>query len=64
MGTTNQLCDVACAAESLQLKPLVELTTHALARIIDEKSPEELSAMLGMRDDLTEVCGACKNSVC
>ena len=52
------------AADSLQLKPLVDLTSRALARIIEGKTPEEIRDIFHLPDDLTEVSGACENSVC
>lgn len=39
---TKRLCELASAADSLQLKPLVELTSRALARMIEGKTPEEI----------------------
>jgi len=51
------------AAESLQLKPLVDLTSRALARIIEGKTPEEIREIFHLPDDLTEVSGAYKNCV-
>ncbi|KAJ7951148.1 SKP1-like protein 21 [Quillaja saponaria] len=42
------------AAHSLQLKPLVDLTSRALARIIEGKSPEEIREIFHLPDDLTE----------
>jgi hypothetical protein len=43
------------AADSLQLKPLVDLTSRALARIIEGKTPEEIRDIFHLSDDLTEV---------
>jgi hypothetical protein len=43
------------AADSLQLKPLVDLTSRALARIIEGKTPEEIRDIFHLPDDLTEV---------
>ncbi|KAL5678960.1 hypothetical protein ACJX0J_005345, partial [Zea mays] len=40
---------------SLQLKPLVDLTSRALARIIEGKTPEEIRDIFHLPDDLTEV---------
>ncbi|OMO71776.1 SKP1 component [Corchorus olitorius] len=41
-------------ADSLQLKPLVDLTSRALARIIEGKTPEEIRETFHLPDDLTE----------
>ncbi|CAL0315071.1 unnamed protein product [Lupinus luteus] len=51
---TNKLCEVTSAADSLKLKPLVDLTSRALARIIEGKSPEEIRDIFHIPDDLTE----------
>ncbi|XP_021892220.1 SKP1-like protein 21 [Carica papaya] len=51
---TKRLCELTSAADSLQLKPLVDLTSRALARIIEGKSPEEIREMFNLPDDLTE----------
>ncbi|KAE9595510.1 putative S-phase kinase-associated protein [Lupinus albus] len=59
---TNKLCEVTSAADSLKLKPLVDLTSRALARIIEGKSPEEIRDIFHIPDDLTEVSSACENS--
>lgn len=61
---TKRLCELTSAADSLQLKPLVDLTSRALARIIEGKSPEEIREIFHLPDDLTEVSGACGNCVC
>jgi hypothetical protein len=60
---TKRLCELTSAAESLQLKPLVDLTSCALARIIEGKTPEEIREIFHLPDDLTEVSGAYKNCV-
>ncbi len=36
------------------MKPLVDLTSRALARMIEGKSPEEIRATFNLPDDLTE----------
>ncbi|RZC01793.1 SKP1-like protein 21, partial [Glycine soja] len=59
---TERLCELTSAADSLQLKPLVDLTSRALARIIEGKTPEEIRDIFHLPDDLTEVSGACENS--
>jgi hypothetical protein len=51
----EKLCKLASAALSLQLRPLVDLTCGALARIIGGKSPEEVCDIFHLPDDLTEV---------
>ncbi|CAH9069876.1 unnamed protein product [Cuscuta europaea] len=51
---TNKLCELASAADSLQLRPLVDLTCRALARMIEGKSPEEIRETFHLPDDLTE----------
>ncbi|XP_031281086.1 SKP1-like protein 21 isoform X2 [Pistacia vera] len=51
---TKRLCELISAADSLQLKPLVDLTSRALARIIEGKSPEEIRETFHLPDDLTE----------
>lgn len=53
---TKQLCDLTSAADSLLLKPLVDLTSRALARMIEGKTPEEIRETFHLPDDLTEVC--------
>ncbi|KAK3136628.1 hypothetical protein QOZ80_5BG0439660 [Eleusine coracana subsp. coracana] len=50
----EKLCKLASAALSLQLRPLVDLTCGALARIIGGKSPEEVRDIFHLPDDLTE----------
>ena len=52
---TNRLCELTSAADSLELKQLVELTSKALARMIEGKSPEEIRETFHLPDDLTEV---------
>lgn len=51
---TKQLCELASAADSLQLRPLVDLTSRALARIIEGRTPEEIREVFHLPDDLTE----------
>ncbi|XP_020249806.1 SKP1-like protein 21 isoform X3 [Asparagus officinalis] len=51
---TKRLCELASAADSLQLKPLVDLTSRALARMIEGKTPEEIRETFHLPDDLTE----------
>lgn len=51
---TKRLCELASAADSLQLRPLVDLTSRALARMIEGKTPEEIRETFHLPDDLTE----------
>ncbi|KAG9135426.1 hypothetical protein Leryth_007183 [Lithospermum erythrorhizon] len=51
---TNRLCELTSAADCLQLKPLVDLTSRALARMIEGKTPEEIREIFHLPDDLTE----------
>ncbi|XP_074592733.1 LOW QUALITY PROTEIN: SKP1-like protein 21 [Curcuma longa] len=51
---TKKLCELTSAADSLQLKPLVDLTSRALARMIEGKTPEEIRETFHLPDDLTE----------
>ncbi|KAF8087729.1 hypothetical protein N665_0570s0039 [Sinapis alba] len=51
---TKRLCELTSAADSLQLKSLVDLTSRALARIIEGKTPEEIRDIFHLPDDLTE----------
>ncbi|XP_074291511.1 SKP1-like protein 21 [Silene latifolia] len=51
---TKKLCELTSAADSLQLKPLVDLTSRSLARIIEGKTPEEIREIFNLPDDLTE----------
>ncbi|CAO2821190.1 unnamed protein product [Amaranthus hypochondriacus] len=51
---TKKLCELTSAADSLQLKPLVDLTSRTLARIIEGKTPEEIREIFNLPDDLTE----------
>lgn len=51
---TEKLCELASASDSLQLRPLVDLTCSALARMIEGKTPEEIRETFHIPDDLTE----------
>nr|AIR72291.1 S-phase kinase-associated protein 1 [Allium cepa] len=51
---TERLLELSSAADALQIAPLVHLTCTALARKIDEKSPEEVREIFHLPDDLTE----------
>lgn len=61
---TKRLCELTSAADSLQLKPLVDLTSRALARLIEGKTPEEIRDIFQLPDDLTEVFPSCKQCTC
>ena len=54
----KKLCELTSAADSLQLRPLVDLTSRALARMIEGKTPEEIRETFNLPDDLTEVSAA------
>ena len=58
---TRRLCELTSAADSLEMKTLVELSSRALARMIEGKTPEEIRETFHLPDDLTEVC--CKQEV-
>lgn len=60
---TKRLCELTSAADSLKLKPLLNLTSRALARIIEGRSPEEIREIFHLPDDLTEVSGAFGNCI-
>ncbi|KAI3954630.1 hypothetical protein MKW98_019761 [Papaver atlanticum] len=51
---TDKLCDLASAAYSLELKSLIDITCGALARVIEDKTPEEVREIFQVPDDLTE----------
>lgn len=51
---TKKLCELTAAADSLQMKALVDLTSRALARMIEGKTPEEIRETFHLPDDLTE----------
>ncbi|KAK3259037.1 hypothetical protein CYMTET_31944, partial [Cymbomonas tetramitiformis] len=51
---TRRLCELTSAADSLDMKPLVDLTSRALARMIEGKTPEEIRETFHLPDDLTE----------
>ncbi|KAL4575821.1 hypothetical protein LXL04_011908 [Taraxacum kok-saghyz] len=50
----KKLCELTSGADSLQLRPLVDLTSRALARMIEGKTPEEIRETFHLPDDLTE----------
>lgn len=51
---TKKLCELTAAADSLHMKALVDLTSRALARMIEGKTPEEIRETFHLPDDLTE----------
>jgi S-phase kinase-associated protein 1 len=52
---TRRLCELTSGADSLELKPLVDLTSRALARKIEGKTPEEIRQTFHLPDDLTGI---------
>ena len=40
---TRRLCELTSAADALDMKPLVDLASRALARLIEGKTPEQVS---------------------
>lgn len=51
---TKKLCELTSAADSLEMRPLVDMASRALARLIEGKSPEEIREAFNLPDDLTE----------
>lgn len=51
---TRQLCELTSAADALDLKPLTDLASRALARLIEGKTPEQIRSTFHLPDDLTE----------
>ena len=51
---TRRLCELTSAADALDMKPLVDLASRALARLIEGKTPEQIRATFHLPDDLTE----------
>lgn len=49
-----RLCQLTSAADALDLRPLVDLASRALARLISGKTPEEIRSTFNLPDDLTE----------
>lgn len=56
------LRELASAADSLQLKPLVDLTCRTLARSMEGKTPEEMREILNFPDDLSHLTDVCHRS--
>ncbi|CAN6979190.1 unnamed protein product [Brassica oleracea var. botrytis] len=52
---TTMLRELASAADSLQLKPLVDLTCRTLGRSMEGKTPEEMREILNFPDDLSHL---------
>ncbi|KAK9826779.1 hypothetical protein WJX81_008446 [Elliptochloris bilobata] len=50
----KRLCELTSAADTLDLQALSDLTSRALARLIEGKSPEEIRMVFNLPDDLTE----------
>ena len=50
---TRRLCELTSAADALGMKSLVDLTSRALARVIEGKTPEEIRETFHLPDDLT-----------
>ena len=51
---TRQLCELTSAADALDLKPLIDLASRALARLIEGKTPEQIRSTFHLPDDLTD----------
>lgn len=51
---TKKLCELTSAADSLEMRPLVDMASRALARLIEGKSPEEIREAFNLPDDLSE----------
>ncbi|XP_026444336.1 SKP1-like protein 21 [Papaver somniferum] len=51
---SESLCELAAAADSLQLRPLVHRTCLEFARMIQGKTPEEIREKFHIPDDLTK----------
>jgi hypothetical protein len=50
----NRLCELAAAADTLEIRPVMELASRAIARLIEGKSPEQIREVFKLPDDLTE----------
>lgn len=55
---TRRLCELTSAADSLDMTPLVDLTSRGLARLIEGKTPEEIRDTFHLPDDLTGARGS------
>lgn len=50
---TKRLCELTSAADALDMKALVDLTSKCLARLIEGKSPDEIREAFNLPDDLS-----------
>ena len=50
---TRRLCELTSAADTLQIRSLVDITSKALARLIEGRSAEEIREAFQLPDDLT-----------
>ncbi|KIZ00976.1 hypothetical protein MNEG_6986 [Monoraphidium neglectum] len=51
---TKRLCELTSGADALKMRPVVDLASRQLARMIEGKSPDEIRAAFNLPDDLTE----------
>ena len=51
---TNLLCELTSAADALDMRPLVDLASRAIAKMIEGKTPEQIREAFRLPDDLTE----------
>ncbi|GAB4815697.1 hypothetical protein N2152v2_002743 [Parachlorella kessleri] len=51
---TNLLCELTSAADALDMRPLVDLASRAIAKMIEGKSPDQIREAFRLPDDLTE----------
>ncbi|MEW5307346.1 MAG: hypothetical protein WDW38_001268 [Sanguina aurantia] len=51
---TKRLCELTSAADALHMRPLVDLASRCLAKLIEGKSPDEIREAFNLPDDLTE----------
>eukprot|EP00193_Tetraselmis_chui_P013127 CAMPEP_0177778660 /NCGR_PEP_ID=MMETSP0491_2-20121128/16081_1 /TAXON_ID=63592 /ORGANISM="Tetraselmis chuii, Strain PLY429" /LENGTH=303 /DNA_ID=CAMNT_0019297965 /DNA_START=63 /DNA_END=975 /DNA_ORIENTATION=+ len=51
---TQRLCHLTSAADALEIQPLVDIASRALARVMEGKSAEEIREAFHLADDLTE----------
>ena len=51
---TRRLCELTSGADALDMKPLVDLASRALAKLIEGKTPEQIRSTFHLPDDLTE----------
>jgi S-phase kinase-associated protein 1 len=48
------VCELTAAADALGMRPLVDVASRALARLIEGKSPDEIREAFNLPDDLSE----------